>query len=138
MQIITRLAVAALGLSLVGCSANSQSSTADNNERVTKYGTIEELRDAFVHAGGQCWEWKKSEAAELAQMRLKAHADCDKMTVLILYENAEETRAGALSLAKLERDMGFKLHILFGENWMINSDQINLVRKVMGGTVITR
>jgi len=119
---IRRLVVLVLILSLTGCS-----------QRTNSYESLESLRDAFVKSGGQCWEWKVNEP-----YKSQSTADCDSKTVLILFAEGTDALKEAISFADFNRNLSFKVNLLVGENWMINSDQVTLVAEEMGGTLITR
>ena len=97
------------------------------------YSSIYVLKKEFEKAGGQCWEWSKND-----QLFAWVTGDCDKNTVLIFYPKKTNTLADALQMAKTYRSIKVKVNLLVGPNWIINSDQVNIVRKKLGGTLITR
>jgi hypothetical protein len=103
------------------------------SKEAKRYSSIFALKTEFVKAGGQCWEWKTNDP-----IFAWSTADCDKNTVLIFFPKQFNTMNEALKTAKLHRDLGVKVNLLVGPNWIINSDQVRLVRKKMGGTLITR
>jgi hypothetical protein len=103
-------------------------------KKAQSYPSIIALKSAFVKSGGQCWEWSRN-----AQMFPEfINADCDEKTVLIYYLRKTNTMTEALRMAKSYRSLGFKINLLVGPNWIINSDQVVLVSKKLGGTLITR
>ena len=103
-------------------------------KKAQSYSSLIALKTAFVKNGGQCWEWSRNQQffAEFVT------ADCDQKTVLIHYLKKANTLTEALKMAKTYRSMGFKVNLLVGPNWIINSDQVVLVSKKLGGTLITR
>jgi hypothetical protein len=117
-----------LALSLIGASQASAT-----NKDAKRYSSIFALKTEFVKAGGQCWEWKTNDP-----IFPWSTADCDKNTVLIFFPKQFNTMKEALKTAKVYRSLDFKVNLLVGPNWIINSDQVRLVRKKMGGTLITR
>lgn len=102
------------------------------------YESIDELKSAFIAAGGQCWEWKLKNSGQSADKNIKSAADCDRSTVLVIYKDEMKTEQSSLQHAKLVRNMGLVPHVLFGGNWMINSDQVVNIQKIFGGTLVTR
>lgn len=99
-----------------------------------KYSSISALKTDFVKAGGQCWEWKRN----TKMFEEFITADCDKKTVLIYYLKEVNTLNQALSMATTYRSLDFPINLLVGPNWIINSDQVKIVNKTLGGTLITR
>lgn len=103
-------------------------------KKVKKYSSISALKSDFVKTGGQCWEWKRNPKMFEDQIT----ADCDKKTVLIYFLKEVNTLNRALSMATTYRSLGFPVNLLVGPNWIINSDQVKIVSKKLGGTLITR
>jgi hypothetical protein len=103
-----------------------------------EFSSIEELRDAFVSAGGQCWEWKKYDPVKDRITTHKGTAECDKNTVLVLFSDGVSSQNEGLDFASQMRSLNFEVNVLVGANWMINSDQAAKVYPQMGGTLITR
>ena len=103
-----------------------------------KYTSITSLKAAFVKAGGQCWEWKIDTEATRASGEDAVYADCDGKTRIVFHRKEQNVLKRALESAKLYRSLKFKINMLVGPNWMINSDQVKLVHKKLGGTLITR
>lgn len=97
------------------------------------YKTINEFKQAFVNAGGQCWEWKRD-----PDISGQSGGTCDKLTTLVFYTKKTDTLAQAIEFAKVERSLGFKVHLIVGPNWMVNSDQVKYVHRKLGGTLMTR
>jgi hypothetical protein len=103
-----------------------------------RYSNVEDLRDAFVESGGQCWEWKTNDPIALKVPIQLGNAQCDEKTVLIIFSDEVSARKEALSFASQLRALDFDVSLLFGDNWMINSDQVKEVAKGLGGTLVTR
>jgi hypothetical protein len=114
----------------LGFSSDASAQT----KKAQSYPSLNALKTAFVKSGGQCWEWSRNQQffAEFVT------ADCDQKTVLIHYLKKTNTLTEALKMAKTYRSMGFKVNLLVGPNWIVNSDQVVLVSKKLGGTLITR
>ena len=123
-------------LVLTGCSGFNQSKEKleDKNSR---FENLEELKEAFVEAGGQCWGWRLATLpGELEDTIGKG--DCDSKTVLIVYEDYIDVEQEAINSRRHNEGLGFKTSYLFGGNWFINSDQVEVVYPKMGGTLMTR
>jgi hypothetical protein len=125
--------VASVALSFFG-----QITPADASPVAKKYKSIASLKAAFIDAGGQCWEWKIDAPATEAFLANTVYADCDAETRLIFYKKKTNVLKESLESAKLYRSLRFKINMLVGPNWVINSDQVKLVQKKLGGTLITR
>ena len=110
------------------------SDASGQTKKAQSYSSIVALKTAFVKSGGQCWEWSRN--AQIFPEFI--NADCDQKTVLIYYLKKTNTMAEALRMAKTYRSLNFKINLLVGPNWIINSDQVVLVSKKLGGTLITR
>lgn len=102
-------------------------------KQAKKYSSIYALKSDFVKAGGQCWEWEMDK-----KFFDFLTASCDANTRLVYYPKYANTMTEALNLARTTREMKYRVNILVGPNWIINSDQVQLVSKKMGGTLITR
>jgi len=121
------LLLVCLSLSLTGCGSLNK-----------EYSSVVDLRDAFVKAGGQCWEWKLNDPVKAQVPSHKEDADCDQKTVLIVFADGVSAQEEALQFASTLRSLKFRVNVLVGKNWMINSDQVTKVYAQMGGTLITR
>ena len=117
-------------LFVLGFSSDASAQT----KKAQSYSSLIALKTAFVKSGGQCWEWSRNKQ----MFDDFINADCDQKTVLIFYLKKTNTMAEALRMAKTYRSLEFKVNLLVGPNWIINSDQVNLVSKKLGGTLITR
>jgi hypothetical protein len=123
-------------LVLTGCSGYDQSNErlGDKNSR---FESLEELKEAFVEAGGQCWGWKLATHPDELE-NLIGKGDCDSKTVLIVYDDYIDVEQEAINSRRHNEGLGFKTSYLFGGNWFINSDQVEVVYPKMGGTLMTR
>jgi|LakMenE18May11ns_1017448.scaffolds.fasta_scaffold9254002_2 hypothetical protein len=123
-------------LVLTGCSSYNQSNErlGDKNSR---FESLEELKEAFVEAGGQCWGWKLATHPDELE-NLIGKGDCDSKTVLIVYDDYIDVEQEAINSRRHNESLGFKTSYLFGGNWFINSDQVEVVYPKMGGTLMTR
>jgi hypothetical protein len=111
----------------------SLSDTSAQEKQAKKYPSIYALKSDFVKAGAQCWEWERNK-----QFFEHLTADCDSKTKLIYYPKQTNTMTEALRMATTYREFKWKVNLLVGPNWIINSDQVRLVSKKLGGTLITR
>jgi hypothetical protein len=123
-------------LVLTGCSGYNQSNErlGDKNSR---FESLEELKEACVEAGGQCWGWKLATHPDELE-NLIGKGDCDSKTVLIVYDDYIDVEQEAINSRRHNEGLGFKTSYLFGGNWFINSDQVEVVYPKMGGTLMTR
>lgn len=123
-------------LVLTGCSGYNQSNErlGDKNSR---FESLEELKEAFVEAGGQCWGWRLATHPDELE-NLIGKGDCDSKTVLIVYDDYIDVEQEAINSRRHNEGLGFKTSYLFGGNWFINSDQVEVVYPKMGGTLMTR
>ncbi len=123
-------------LVLTGCSGSNQSKER-LGEKNSRFESLEELKETFVEAGGQCWGWRlATHPDELIDTIGKG--DCDSKTVLIVYKDYIDVEQNAINFRRHNESLGFKTSVLFGGNWFINSDQVEVVYPKMGGTLMTR
>ena len=123
-------------LFITGCTSGNNVSIEKPKEN--KFSTLADLKQAFVDAGGQCWGWKEDLSVPLEELGWIGKGECDSKTVLILYEDGVSVEEDALNTRKHNEFIGFKTSLLFGKNWKINSDQVEIVYPKMGGTLMTR
>lgn len=100
---------------------------------VTAFDDISQLREVFEKAGGSCLEWNQSNNVSSALQS----ADCNSETVLMLFGSSEEAKERAEELRAMYIGFDLEPNLLLGENWLINSKQVNSVHPAMGGTLIT-
>jgi hypothetical protein len=124
-KISSVLATLVLAFSLVGCGQSGGG--------VTAFDDISQLKEAFEKAGGSCLDWNQSNNVSSALQS----ADCNSETVLMLFSSTEEAKEQAEELRNMYLGFGLSPNLLLGENWLINSKQVNSVHSAMGGTLIT-
>lgn len=117
---IIALASAAL---LTGCAGQNAT-----------YDSIEDLRDAFVDAGGNCPEFSVTDPSDLAT----SSARCSSSTVIAIYPDHDAV------LAQIDKVKGSGLSgligdstRLIGENWMINAPDLEQIQKELGGEIVS-
>ncbi|MFC0678320.1 hypothetical protein ACFFGH_10760 [Lysobacter korlensis] len=127
------LSLAAVAL-LAGCSSPSAAPVAQATPTQeapagpVEYGSVEELRDAYVDAGGSCDAWVQENRVTLAA----ESGDCNDSTVLMTFiseSNRDE-------LVATQKEMGFEVSLLVGPNWIVNADDIETVQETLGGTLV--
>lgn len=113
----------ASALSLVGCS--SSDATYDN---------VEQLRDAYVDAGGNCDNYTPTHTSDGA----KSSASCSRQTVIVVYANHDAVN-DQIELLKNSGISGLigDSERLVGENWMINAPDLEQIQKKMGGEIVS-
>jgi hypothetical protein len=100
---------------------------------VIAFDDISQLKEAFEKAGGSCLEWNQSNNVSSALQS----ADCNSETVLMLFASPEGAKERAEELRAMYIGFDLEPNLLLGENWLINSKQVNPVHPAMGGTLIT-
>jgi hypothetical protein len=128
-------AAAAMIIGLSGCSSLS-SAEVDNAIQETpelqQVENLNELRLAFEDAGGSCDQWEQTNAV----IGSSESATCDGQTVLSVYSTSSLAIEAASSLRDLTIQFGLTPSLLLGDNWLINSPDVQLVRETIGGTLI--
>ena len=122
-------------LFITGCTSGNNVSIEKPKEN--KFSSLAELKQAFIDAGGQCWDWVQ-EAIPVEVDNKIAQGDCDSKTVLSIYKDGVNVRDEAIGFRTFMISLKFKVKLLFGDNWMINSDQVEIIYPKMGGTLMTR
>lgn len=97
-----------------------------------KFSSIDELKTAYIKAGGSCPSWKQSNVITSALQS----GDCDSSSVLSLYGSADAATSSAMITKNGMVKMGMSPHLLVGENWVINSPQVESLQTKMGGLLI--
>ena len=123
-------------LLLTGCTASNTATIEKPKDN--KISSLEELKQAFTNAGGQCWDWMVDNSVPLAKFHWIGKGDCDSRTVLIVYEDGVNVMEEALLIRKTNKSLGFTTSYLIGDNWTVSSDQVEIVYPKMGGTLMTR
>ena len=128
-----RIVVASLTLCatalLTSCSAGSSvtSTPTPTTQPIGKASTIDEVRDAFIAAGGVC-NWTQDDRVTVAT----ASGVCSDSTVIMLLDDRsdrEKMVSNLQSLKLADRD----LTLLVGENWVINSPSAEDMQAELGG-----
>lgn len=123
-------AVAASALLLTGCSApggGGETKPTVSGE-ATSYDSLEELKGAFVAAGGECDEWESVDPGDYDAVAGR----CGENTVIAVYnrpEQIDEVVSRALQLAT-------GTHLLVGDNWIINTPDPDRFVDALGGTTV--
>ena len=120
---------------LMSCSQEPQNEP-EKSKSLT-FETLEEFKSAFVGAGGQCWSWTIEDIPD-DYNGLLGRGVCDDKTALMLYVKDYAVLEDALTLRKSLLSLEMGVSLLVGDNWLLNSDQVQSVHKKMGGTLITR
>lgn len=108
-----------LMLAVSGCSSNSPVS----------YESVADLKTAFESAGGSCLEWVQTNQVEAAL----ESGTCNSSTVLSVYVDAESAETAATNLVQLINSFGMEPNVIYGANWVVNSDQVDIVSGVLNG-----
>ncbi len=123
-------AIAAV-LVLAGCSSSPTPQPTSDAAYPAKFRTVEELRDAFVRAGGSCPNWQQTNQIPLAA----ESGTCSSSNVLSIYSSTadrDELVRGYKSIA-MEDSV-----IMVGENWVINDKQVRSLDPALGGTIVSK
>jgi hypothetical protein len=124
------IATATLGLLLaLTLSACSGVAAQTGPTPIGKVSTIEQVRDAFIAAGGVC-NWKQDDRVDDAT----ASGTCSDQTVIMLFANPDDKAMVANRLSEVLAGVG--THLLVGDNWIINSPEAVKMQKEIGGKVV--
>lgn len=126
--------VALFVLLLAGCapitSADPTPTPTSSQEPADTYSTVNDLRDAFVAAGGACPDWRQTNRVTLAAQS----GDCSDSTVLSIYSSEADRDQVVENL----KSFGMGVHLLVGENWIVNVEGPEEYADELGGTVVTK
>ena len=131
-----RFSLAALAISaslaLAGCSGlpgapGTEASVPAITGKPTSYASIEELRDAYVAAGGECNEWEPLDAGKTDGQG----GYCNSKTTLAVFGNPDDLAA----TVKNTIDLAGTVHLLVGENWVVNTPNPQDFVETLGGTI---
>lgn len=114
---------------LSGCSSTAEGEQLGPDFPDT-YQSVEELKDAFVAAGGDCPEWEQSNHVKAAA----ESGTCSASNVLSIYTSQSATE-DALAIYKSIAQPGATL--LVGENWIINDPSAQDFATALGGTFVS-
>ncbi len=94
----------------------------------TEYQTLDELKAAFVTAGGECDSWEPVDPGDY-----DAEAGrCGDSTVLAVYHNPDQIP----EVVARAQQLATTTHLLVGENWVVNTPNPENFVDQLGGTTI--
>ncbi len=114
-------------------AATPSTSAAAPTGNKGSFEKVEELRDAYVAAGGSCPTWVLSNVVETAI----ESGDCSDSSVLSIYSSTSEASDAAETIRDLNDQAGMDSTLLLGENWIIIAEDVATVEPVLGGILIT-
>ncbi len=110
-------------IALSGCAQNTHAYP-------DTYRSVEELRDAFVQAGGDCPNWEQSNQVKLAA----ESGTCSSTNVLSIYTSSASKDEVIATLKSLGME---GLSLLAGDNWIINDPEVKNLDTAIGGVLVT-
>lgn len=129
-------------MALSGCGSSSSVSPSPTPTETRPpadggtYGTVAELKDAFVEAGGSCPEFNQTNRVKLAA----ESAECSSKAVLSTYLSSSDIS----QLIQTNKELNEQLKStvkgnswLVGQNWVINSPEATQLREKLGGKVVS-
>jgi hypothetical protein len=127
-----RKIAASAGLALVvflvtGCA---------QSDSLSSYSDIEDLKQAFESAGGQCQNWDHNDDVVLALQSGVCDPGGRNGGVLMLFGSFGEAREKALFLEKEMQRIDCEGCVALGGNWVINSPHAHKVHAVLGGKLL--
>lgn len=94
----------------------------------TTYDSVEELRDKYVEAGGECPNWEELDPGDF-----DADAGrCNDQIVISVYHDPSQIEGVVQSAI----DLAIPAHLLVGENWIINTPNPETFVDALGGGVV--
>ena len=114
-------------LTLSGCSQGS--SIPAKTGEPTEYGSVEELRDAFTAAGGECPNWEPIDPGDYDA----SAGRCSDKVVIAVYNKPAELK----DAVKRATDLAVGTHLLVGENWLINVENPQDYVDQLGGRTVS-
>lgn len=126
------LGLVALGtasLALAGCAGDGGSAIPTITGEPTSYESIEELRDKYVEAGGECPEWEELDPGEFDAEA----ARCSDQVVITVYNDTSQIE----DVVQRALDLAIPAHLLVGENWIVNTPTPENFVDALGGVVVT-
>lgn len=121
-------------LLLAGCSGapSENSGPATPPADGGQYGSVVDLRDAFVAAGGSCDDWDQTnQVANAAES-----GSCSSTTVLSTYTSESSRDEVVAAVKEIGKVVGGSSQLV-GVNWIVNSPDASDVRDKLGGTLVT-
>lgn len=96
------------------------------------YSSVQSLKEAFVLAGGICSGYSQTDNVTLAAQS----GTCGKGAVLTTYSSVSDRDQVVANMKQFSDMVG--MHLLVGENWIVNDDSVAAVQPKLGGTLFTR
>ncbi|MEB4614002.1 hypothetical protein [Leucobacter sp. M11] len=115
-----------LALTLSGCASVA---TTEASEYPATFRSVEELKEAFVSAGGACPDWHQSDLVKLAAQS----GTCSEVNVLSIFSSKSSQDEMISSLKTLLDNVS----LLVGENWVINDPSVGELDPGLGGVLVT-
>lgn len=99
------------------------------------YGSVQELKDAFVEAGGICDSWDQSNHVTKAA----ESGSCSDQNVMSTYLSKEDITSMISSIKALNEEVDYESDAVWltGENWVINDPAAAELRGKLGGVLVT-
>lgn len=113
---------------LAGCSGGGEAVPAVTGE-ATEFATVEDLRDAYVAAGGTCDAWEEVDPGDYDATAGR----CSDSVVMAVYANPDELAAAV----ERSQNLAIQTHLLVGENWMLNVENPQDFVDALGGTTVS-
>lgn len=128
----TVVSVVTLGVAsfaLTGCFGGGGSAEPTITGEATSYESLEELRDLYVEAGGECPEWEELDPGDWDAIAGR----CSDSVTISIYNDTSQIDEVVQSAV----DLVIETHLLVGENWIINTPNPEDFVDALGGNVIT-
>lgn len=129
-------------LALSGCAGSTGSASTSASPSPTPiktipangehYSSIASLKDAFVNAGGACATFEEDNNVT----RAAESGTCGKNAVISVYSSASDRDAVVDGMKEFADMVG--MHVLVGENWIINDENVAQQQSKLGGTLVSR
>lgn len=121
-------------LALTGCSAgtNEAATGSESSTPIARYDSVNDLRDAFVNAGGECPSYEQGNGVKYSA----ESATCSDSTVLSTYLSSETVQKRVDESKTALQGMDSSTWLV-GENWIINAPNPEGLQEKMGGQLIS-
>lgn len=124
-----KLAFSMVAAVVISIGMTSCSTTPEEGK---SYNSIDELRNDFEAAGGDCPSWVQTDQVTNALQS----GECDDSTVLSIYGSTQDTTDQVVQLKEMVQGLGMENHLLVGPNWIVNSPDFEELQKQMGGITV--
>lgn len=118
------VAIVVVVLSLAGCASAPTSSLTGTGT----FATADDLRAAFVAAGGTCGEWEQKDTVALALTSGYCNGDT---TIQVFDSVAKRDRF----ITDQETILDATIPLLVGPNWVVNTPSAEKYAGALGGTI---